>query len=442
VRKYFGEGAAMDGLYTAAAHSPGEPLRPLPPDLRSGPLAAAGAALHRGKRRPWTVLFAIVSVTAILHPFVLAIVDGVRYLRLDRPAAEAVTGYPERLDRDYRSLQRDLPDQPGAVAGLILLTGDRWQVVAPDGRRWRLPHAGGRLAELPSVSPDGRTLIYRAAGGHGLPAPLVMHDLVSGDRTILPDVDSTNHFAMSYYWAPDAARVFVPAGRDDDPDSSPLALGIDGSVTPVEPRGKVAGWAGPDELVWLSWLGGGERDVPVDKVEASVVSVAGDRVHTVTLRPAAPWRSSTLQFAGTHVSLDGEDVVLVDTDGSGQLLRRFSLQDGAERQAPVPVRTNRVVCPVISGGDTPVLHWQEDESAVVTVRVDAEVTPMVVANPQLDIRCLIWATEAIDGAPQGGMLGLDEAFWTWWWREALAIAGVAGVAVALTALLRWRRGRP
>ncbi len=83
------------------------------------------------------------------------------------------------------------------------------------------------------------------------------------------------------------------------------------------------------------------------------------------------------------------------------------------------------------------------ETAPMRARLDQGKT-LTVVSPRLLGGCLLWAAEALEGAPRGGaVFGTATAWWTWWWWEillgSLAVA-FAGVAV-VRRLVRMARNR-
>ncbi|QSB13929.1 hypothetical protein JQS43_20640 [Natronosporangium hydrolyticum] len=344
----------------------------------------------------------------------------------------AVAGYPERADIKF-GWRRRLPDAPGPAAGTIQ-AGGSVSAVSDGGARWRLPDQPG-FGRTAKLSPDGRYLLqyYRGA--------LEIRDLIDGGRSSFPDVDV--RWMTDPFWSPDSSRVLVPTAEDDPV----VVLGVDGSQSELTGPGVVAGWAGRASVVWLAGSGDPARG-RTTVVAAKVVSLAGETLRTVELQPESPWRVSASDLLETpldstvSVAPDGAQLAIIERGGSEDELRRFSLRDGMQLAAPVMV-SRALSCPISWAGSAPVVHTYERESgrASVVRVVDDRVERLIVFAPRLEVRCSVWATEALTGQAHSAVFGTNEAWWTWWRSHLTSATGIGLLGSLLVGVWRWLRKR-
>ena len=121
------------------------------------------------------------------------------------------------------------------------------------GHQWRIPEHSS-YANRPTLSNTGRYLAYFP---HARRGPFVIHDLVTGDKTVLEEVTPhmgphnqpyTVHVQTPAFWSPDDSRV-VLFSASGPPRSEPLVT-TDGHVRRVEGEGSLVGWVDADHLAW------------------------------------------------------------------------------------------------------------------------------------------------------------------------------------------------
>lgn len=354
----------------------------------------------------------------------------------------AVTGHPQRIGHQW--WVRELPERPGPAAALVQISKEdsyRWEVMTADGHRWKLPTYG--MEFYPALSGQGRYVGYLA----GRSGPYVIHDLVTGQRIEFPEVGSGYPDGLGYrqrygfaeqwpsFWSPDQRHLLVPVVRLSDTRFGAVLLGRDGSLRFIDTSilRFPAGWAGPDQLVWLEHV----ADDPFQVVDviARVTDLAGDPVRQVPLRPGAPWGQLAGQWAGVTAPT-GQQLSIWERGWSGDgQVRRFSLATGMETAAPVPVTDLPSVCPTGWAGTRVTVPGQEHTPPepgwpnVGTALVDGqEVSRQVVLiEPRLGVGCLLWADAALaDAVPATtGPWGWSA---TWWWRELVAGLGLVVLA--------------
>lgn len=451
------------------------PSHVLPDDL-------AGTAWRSGRRRRIRKRVAgSVGAVGIAAALVVAILPVVSNLASAPPASDpgdpgdpggpGVTSYPQRIGDQW--WVRDLPDRPGPAAGLIDLVDERdawdkavgWHVLSQGGHRWRLPAEVDASNIYPTLSPNGRYLGYlRTVDG-----PYVIHDLVTGEKTEFSEIgaNSADEPAPFYvqgqgpsFWSPDGTRVLLFGGNwstdTEDSQVDRIVVGVDGSLTHVkvdvgEWIGQAAGWASNDELVWVAsrHADPDDRDSPVEDVVATITSVDGELRGTIELqrRSDVPWATAGLSQWGPVVHPGGKEILILDdmeaASGADYLVHRFSLSDGRATAEPVQVSDLASVCGASWAGErvtVPVYadaHWDE----AITATIDGgQVQPLVVVEPGVHTRCIVWAGDALAGEANGGLFGMSTAWWTWWWREI--VTGL--VLIVVVGMIVWwrRRHRP
>jgi hypothetical protein len=227
---------------------------------------------------------------------------------------------------------------------------------------------------------------------------------------------------------------------------------VDGSHVPDdvdigECVGLQAGWASDDELVWVNWRRADPEDwdSPLEEVVATVTTVGGELVDTVTLEPAPPARiiHPNGQW-GAVAQSGGPDLLVIDRDDDRDdreyTVHRFSLADGYPTAQPVTVSDMGTPCGVDwAGNQISVPTFRSDASNASTAFLDeGGYHPAVVVDPVVKSKCFIWAADALAGDARGGLFGLSTWWSTWWWREAL---GGLALLTAGIAAWRWRQHR-
>jgi hypothetical protein len=458
----------------------------------------AGRTWARGRRRRWRRRAAgsalVVALAALMVLTAAPLADQMRALPPAEPTA-GVTDYPQAIG--YQWWVRDLPDAPGPVAALVEIVdppgrfglfeqrrrGREWHAVSPRGHRWRLPMFADHSD--PSISPDGRYLGYLTERA----GPYVIHDLVTGQRVEFADfgMDLMDPGLPRYgapiqdpsFWSPDGTRLLLNASDRDDDWSRGQVLGLDGSVTAVDPNdadedwlGFVTGWVSDDEVLRLHWVGEDPdaRESPIGEVVARTVTLDGEVRRTLTLEPVTPWRADGLSQWSGVVSPDGAHLLVIEDDRErNRLVRVFSLADGAEVDEPVWGDAHRPICPATWAGTSPavpVYHRSAHHTTAVTAvpvddappafrdgeQIRAGLAPFVAVAPGLGVRCIMWASDALAQAPDDGLFGLhSDAAWMWpwrelhftwfaWlWRDALAVLALLAAGIVTR---RWLRRRP
>jgi hypothetical protein len=410
-------------------------------------------AWRAGRRRRWrrraAVAGAVAAVVAVATP---VLPQAAEWVRTVEPAgstpAPAVDGYPERIGHQW--WLRDLPDRPGVLAGVLTRTpddgaaGEFTVVVSESGHQWRIPDAGDRTDNLPTLSGTGRHLGYFVAG-QDKPS-YVIHDLTTGERTEFDRVEPHDSGAAPYmvhaqtpaFWAPDDSRLLL-FGVTRVPGRH-LLLGVDGSLSQVDGQGRPVGWVDDEHLAWLDWTE--RRSGAATAATVAITDTSGAVTRTVELDLPNAFEAGLNQWSGS-VSPSGETLALVERSYfSDATAHQFSLEDGSAVAEPVEVYGLSDWCQLGWAGTTPVVPTYPDDAGggIASLARPADQT-LVVADPGIDAFCITLAAHAAAGDPHG-LFGTSTAWWTWWWRElvlgaAVVVAGVLG----LPWVLRRRRAR-
>lgn len=418
----------------------------------------ARTAWAAGRRRRWrrrtAVTGAAAAVLALLGPTVTSTSGWVGSVGpAGSEGGPVVEGYPERIGHQW--WVRDLPDAPGPLAGVMGRSTDdgppstREYVVAfsASGHQWRIPSEQSSYANRPTLSDTGRYLAYFP---HARSGPFVIHDLVSGDKTVLEEVTPhmgphnrpyTVHVQTPAFWSPDDSRVVLFSAGG--PPRSALLVTTDGHVRRVEGQGSLVGWVDADHLAWRDST---ERpDGTVTGVSITVTDTAGQVVRTVDLDLPGVIRDGLDQWSAV-LSPDGDDVALLAGGASGDaVLHRYSLEDGSAVIEPMPLFVPGLdeVCQLGWAGSRLVVPTHPDSSSgALATLAQRGVPPLVVADPLGDTECLTLAARAAAGEPHGGLFGTTAWWWTWWWREVLLAGAAVSALMWLARLLRRRRPAP
>jgi hypothetical protein len=404
------------------------------PDAR---VAWASGARRRARHRVGVVAAAAV-VAALLAGAVAWLPHTLDPAPAD-PDGSGVDGYPTRVDKPW--LNRDLPDAPGAVAGVVTSEDSSLSAVSPSGRVWRIERAA-RAAGFPmALSSDGRMLAYLEE-----PHRFVLRDLVDGTTTVADEVgdgasggqrpiDPWGRYWVDSqspaFWSPSNDRVFVH-GMTADPQVRALVIGPgDTTVGLRAPRthgerlGFPAGWTPGGDLVWIVTS---HSDDSTRWAQAILTTTSGKLLHRVDLEVPDEadlgdgWAG---QWSGS-VSPDGTHVVLVSR---GETLVN-SLEDGSVVDT-LPVEFPE--CGISWDGDQPRPSFAGSD--VVAVR-DDQGRPQIVVDPSFKAACATWAGDALSGDAHRGVagrvLGSSNEWLTWHWQEiALGVVAIGGVAVLL-----------
>src|SRR5262245_13716063 len=405
----------------------------------------AGRRRRIGRRIAGVAL--AIGIAAMAAALIPSLVDDLRPTPpADHPNGARVHGYPQRIGHQW--LVRDLPDRPGPMAGLMWRGADTdsWYVLSETGRRWRIPMGRRKDDPFPTISPDGRRLGYLvdALG------PYVIRDLVTGERVEFPEIASGWGLVHAKYmfsgqqpafWTADGSRLVLHASPVDRDGA--LVLDVSGSVQEVAAvEGTLAGFSGPDRLVWIPWPEEGAT-IPATGPTALITALDGTEVRRLPLRFGTPWQSDDGPNQWSAVtSPDGQELLIMEDRGMSEtVVRRFSLRDGAELAPTVPVSIPPA-CGAGWAGSTPTVPTLNADNAATALIDDGQVRPIVVVEPGEDVLCLIWASEALTGRAHGGLLGLATGWWSWWWREiVLALLAVTMLRVLLQHARRRRENR-
>lgn len=401
------------------------------------PRSAWRAGRRRRLRRRAAVAGGTAAVIALVAP---SIPWAIESISSSEPAgnhlAPAVDGYPERIGHQW--WLRELPDKPGVLAGVLTRNPDDGTVpysvaVSESGHQWRIPDAGGRTDNRPTLSNTGRYLGYFA--GEDRPR-FVIQDLTTGERTqfdrVVPHTSGVRpymvHAQTPAFWAPDDSRLLL-FGITAVPGTHHL-LGLDGSLQHVRVKGWPIGWVDGGHLAWLDTTQ--RPSGAVTTATVLVTDTAGVVERSVELALPHVFREGRSQWSAA-VSGDGASLVLVEREFvSDGTVHQFSLQDGSAIAEPVRVVGLDNVCQLGWAGATPVVPTYPDraEGRIATLARPGDQS-LVVAEPGGDASCLTLASHAAAGDPRGGLLDRWTAWWTWWWRELLLVLGTLGLLVAL-----------
>jgi hypothetical protein len=353
--------------------------------------------------------------------------------------AAGVEGYPERIGRQWWI--RELPDRPGPVAAVLESSGS-WYAVRADGHRWRLPGRAG--LQVPALSRDGRMLGYLA----GVDGPYVLHDLVDGRREVLQELygggrrgaGGPHQLGLGSLgrWSPDGRRLLLAAAQ-----GMLLVDAANGQVRHLSPsHGLLMGWVGDDRIAWLGASGPGGNSMPL---AIGITDLRGTVESTVPLRG-----SEGLSVRPVALRLDGSEMaLLIDKDEltDEEDMIRFRLPSGTLVQERVQVEASVTCGFAYSPQGTLVLSVTPPSGQHATVMevTTAGVHPFTAVAPSVQAHCVHWASDALVGpARGGGLLGTNDAAWTWWWREILlaAVGLVAAAAFLRRHPVRLPRRRP
>lgn len=413
------------------------------PDAR----AAWKAGSRRRLRRRVGTAAVLLAVVALVSAGAGVLPRAALPQPADRPGG-GVGGYPERIDNAWWI--RDLPDDPGPIAGLLeTYTRPGWDAVSADGHRWHLPDWSRPSDSEPSLSDDGTLLGYLSDQGDGTGA-YVLQDLLTGERTTFGDVgdahDTSTDRYLVYaqtpgYVAPDNTAVVVNGDLVDSSDRGVdgLLLGVDGTVrelsVPTHPY--LAGWLPDGSIVWVSWKSRG-TDTGTD---VYVTSREGELVRHLELQSVG-----RLDFSqhSPRVSPDGTRLALVTGGFSDSIrLRVFSMADGSQLAVSDPAPDASDSCPAAWAGEVALLP------AAGALLEDTQGQPVVAADPRLEVACSLWAPDALAGDRHRGVGGLlfgTGGGWMGWHYREVALGSLAG-AMALVGLVlvgrrRVRRAAP
>lgn len=408
-------------------------------------LARRAWAQGRGDRaRRWAqgglAAAAVLAVLALVAPAVAVPGVGPSFARPDA----TVQGRPGRIG--WQPWVRDLPARPGPVAALLQTvvhedTHDEpgeWQVVAPDGHRWRLPGTAA-VGWVPALSPDGRRVGWLLSDS----GPYVVQDLVTGERTTWDDVGGQAGMTSAgpgrryqTIWqspgrfSPDGGSLVLtaaPTGSATGSERLLLDVATGGLQVLRDAPGFAAGWSGDDRIVWLS---GGEAE--------GVRAVTTDRRGRVLAAVPLAGAPGTNQWSGV-VASDGSSVAVLSDGGfgAGAGVRRYDLATGRLLgAAPDPGLDLSCGSTWAGGEDGPLVVQTSEDRVLSAVRVEADRTvPVAEVTARASGSCLVWAADALLGPAQGG----PRAAVARWWRElVLLLLGTAGLGAAA---LRWRSRR-
>jgi hypothetical protein len=396
-----------------------------------------GTAWAAGRRRRWRrralTTAAAAAVLAVLAPVLTPATDMIRSIEpAETRGGPTIGGFPQRIGHQW--WVQDLPDRTGPLAGVMARSAGEgtddhheiWLAISEAGRQWRIPtdHGGGEVA--PTISNTGRYLGYFP---HEDEPPYVIHDLVTGERTELDQVEPHDnplgrfmvHWQTPAFWSPDDRRLLL-FGITPRANTH-LVLSPDGRAQRVQHEGNPIGWVDEDHIAWLSGTGSDFRTVTAT---ITVTDLAGRDVRTVDL--ALPYRlDDHLSQWSAVVSPDGRSIVLADDSAPETIVHQFSLQDGSPTAEPATVSDMADICRLGWAGSTPLVPtYPEHTSGRVAALVHPPVETMVVSEPGLDATCLMLASNAAAGEPRGWPLGTWTGLLTWWWREVLLAVALAG----------------
>jgi TolB protein len=249
------------------------------------------------------------------------------------------------------------PPPAAGVRGLIAYStqaGDVWVVRADGTGRRRVTSAGGHDFD-PSLSPDGRRVVFRTSRGHYAPDPggtgvegIFVADLDgSREREIQP-----RRGGLFPDWSPDGRRIALSTLRADGTETI-VTMAPDGSH--VHDTGVVGGecaeWS-PDSarLAYCHHPGNGDFDVWVmdaDGHHRRQLTRAGGRDY-----PGA-WSPDGRRIAYGSQREGSFDVWVMNADGSGQT----RLTRGADGESPVAWLPDGRIVYASFHGEQPLPDW-------------------------------------------------------------------------------------
>jgi hypothetical protein len=299
---------------------------------------------------------------------------------------------------------------------------------------------------MPTVSPDGRWVGYWAGPGQGYLLLGTTSERVVRFRDV-PDPQAQ----VPSYWNARGDRVFVPS--DGSSSDAGVVLGLDGTEVVVTrgPGSFPYGWMG-DQLVSLyprpagsgtafelqTWRAGG--DWTPTGIVISVPGYAADRgidQFTGSISPDATRLAIAVQTATSDSVVE---VRTYDLPSGGSVSWREA-DPTTERvdTGDVSVPRREGSCPMVWQSGLPLTQlFGADPDATGGLELrrwlpSGSSQPVTVAEDRVGGRCMLWATEALEGSPTWSPFGTSTGWLTWWWRE-----GVLGLVVVGGLLVVWR----
>ena len=409
---------------------------------------------HTGRRRrAWAMIRGGALTVAVVVVGFLAMSGALAPRALvpatpDQSTSTDRLNYPAHIGRQL--WVSDLPEDPGPMAALIHVRTDngpgQWQVVTPDGTRYRAVSEGVPEPIAVALSPDGGTLVTVQigpdVGGVERTDEVWIRDLVEGG-TLVTSINDGYFDSMSpLLVSPQGDRMWVPTVNTQGVhggevlQAHPVGGGGDLAVSGrYVARGSAIGWLSDHEVVLLD---------PDHAPDGSVALMSWD----VNLDLDASWSAATTLGVFPSNSDDGNfgaessfwsvgpqrTLAHVNARSEPSVLTEYTLQGAAVRQSQFQGAAIWD-CSMSWLPDGPALSkGLPTPAALAAAFAPQNATALIDTDAAIGVDCVQAATSALAGGPASSLIQRLNGV-TWWWREILLILWAAG------AIASWRGAR-
>ena len=356
--------------------------------------------------------------------------------------------YPAHIGRQL--WVGDLPKVPGPMAAIIHVRTDNgsgeWQVVAPDGTRYRAVSEGVPEPIAVALSPDGGTLVTVQIGSDVGGAERIdevwIRDLVKGGTLVNSINDGYFDGTSPLLVSPQGDRMWVPTVNNQGVHGGevlhPHPVGGDGDLAVsgrLVSRGTAIGWLTDHELVLMD---------PDHAPDGSVVLKSWD----VNDELDATWSAARTLGVFPSNRDDGDfgaeslswsvgpqrTLAHFNDRSDPSVLTEYTLQAAAIRQSHPEGAVFRD-CFMSWLPDGPaVFEGFQPPAGLAAAFAPEQAAPLIETDRSVGVDCVHAATSALAGGPSDALVQRMNAL-TWWWREILLATALLGVVAS------WRRSR-